>query len=225
MAKAKGKGARPAPKVKAPAVKPHRAKKPPTGPFTVVEEGCTLKHVSLSTEKHGDEDVRTATLSIEGVRWLKDQVDHFFEPYTWTNWFNTDAATKLEEPRAFIKRVGGKVKMPDKFKVNTVDLKSSNKTFKFRAQVHDDGEGETPAGNVSKIVFTPMSGGYVLVGFHLTVRPHSGEFDELVDAWGGAVKLTLGDITVEKVTSKQGELPLPPAADDDGGIGSHDATH
>jgi hypothetical protein len=160
--------------------------------------------------------VRTATLTIEGVRWLKDQIDKFFEPYTWANWFNTDAATKLEEPRLFIKRQGGAIPFPDKFKVNTVDLKSANKTFKFRAQEHSDGEGDTPAGNISKIHFEPMPGGYVLVSFHLTVRPQIGEYDELVDAWGGGVKLTLGDTSMDKATAKQGELALPPDSGDSG---------
>lgn len=196
--------------------KPHKGAKAktPTGPFSIVDHGCTLKRVSLGSENHGDEPVRTATLSIEGVRWLKEQVDQYFGPYTWTKFFDTQAATKLEEPSSFFKHSGGTWPVEDKFKVNSVDLKSSNKTFKFRAQEHSDGEGQTPAGNVKSIVFSPMPGGYMLVSFHLTVRPQLGEFDELVDAWGGPIKLTLGDVTAEaKDTSKQVELPLPPGGE------------
>jgi hypothetical protein len=214
MAKAKSKAKKPAPKGAKPA-KASRSKADPS-PFVLTAADAVLNGFSKSDQFEGDDKIPAFTFRVEGVRWLKPQVDAYFGPYTWSAWFNTDAATKLEEPMPFWqRRKKGDFKVDDKFQIGLVDIKGRNATFKFRPTDHKSDDGETPAATISKLSFRPQPGGIVLVGFALTVRPKlDASIADLIDNQYGHVKLTLSDITAGEARSKQGELALPPAQSD-----------
>lgn len=213
MAKAKGKPKKSAKATKAP--RPPRTKADPS-PFVLTAADAVLNGFSKSDQFEGDDKVPAFTFRVEGVRWLKAQIDAYFGPYTWSAWFNSDAATKLEEPMPFWqRRKKGDFKVDDKFHVGLVDIKGRNTTFKFRPTDHESDDGETPAAKISKLSFRPQPGGIVLVAFGLTVRPKlDASIADLIDNQYGHVKLTLGNITADQEKSKQGELALPPSPSD-----------
>lgn len=212
MAKAKGKS------------KPHTGAKASTrkaaaskggAAFSIVNADCVMGTISNNLENHGEERVPSWTVPVAGIALKEDQVDAYFGKYTYTSWFNRDAATRLAEPMPWWqKRENGDFPVSDKFDVDTVEIKCrAGSTFKFRSEDHKSDDGATPAGSISKLCFAPQVGGIVLLSFQLTVRPDDSMFAELIDNQKGHIKLTLGDMQSSTKKSKQGELPLVPPDD------------
>jgi hypothetical protein len=181
-------------------------------PFTLEEEDCVMKGLSMSFDCEGDEHVSRRTLTLDGIVRKKAHINAHLGAYTHESWFNTDAATKHATPMPFWQKIKSEgIELNEKFDLKTVQIKCGSRILKFKSEKHESDDGEKAAGKIKDICYVPQAGGVAIMSLKLSVCPDADQAAVLEEYFDCHIKVTFGELLEQQTAaqkSRQGELPV-----------------